>query len=999
MTSDEQIRARQLADKFAAGFDHYTDIRSKYLEADTRSEFIDPLLRAFGWDVENLHGLAPSKREVVREESQQRENSAGKRPDYTLRVNGSARVYVEAKRPSVNILTDMDAVTQTRAYGWTKRHPIAVLTNFRHIRIFDTSVPVGPDDTADTALRFECDYELLIENWDAIERLIGREAVHDPAWIEQFDVTRARAFLPADRRFVEQFDKWRLALGQSLIDRNTAITEAEINDAVQRILNRLIFVRMCEDRGIEGEGVLRNAFKGKTTDVVDLFRRLDARYDTGLFRAADSPDDPVVLVDATTLESIVDDLYAPRSPFSFAVLDSDFLGHVYESSLSEYLAIATAGRRRTVRLNPKREYAKRDVVATPQLLVASTVRAAIEEVDVDVPKVLDFAVGSGRFLMSVFDELIDRDVIRRSALRDRPGLVKVGRESYRLSFEAKRTLLVDNCFGIDIDFNAVEVARFGLLVRLLEDESRDTLPTRERGILPDLSTNIVHGNTLVRTMPTAAPPGAEEVTQPIELAWAGLPTSFDLIVGNPPYMNTEQMKSYDKWEFAYLKEHYRTVHKQFDKYFAFVEFAVDHLDDAGVLGVVIPNKWMTLEAGPHFRSMLRTSVTVRSLANFRHAQVFDEKSIYICSLVAKRSAATGFEYSEPASIEDFVTGTGARRILDDRHLPVATDGPWVLPADGPEERVLARIHDNSIPLGQVVEARNGVQTSLNPVYVITEPTTSHGIVEFTKDGKTWRIEEAVTRPYLDDSSGVRSHFEVRADARIVFPYKPASTAQNSSGFEVIPETELRRQFPLAHRYLTAHRAELDERNVPPDARAKAFYVYGRTQAIGYCTRAPKIFYSTNQRGDKYGLDTSGIVYQSGGTAGEVALYPRDLDYSLDFILALLDQRPIECFLRKRGSAFRGGYVARGTAVMKDVPVPRLDFTDPHDMKFHDDVASATVTLRELHSGTAAVAERKLTQHKAKIDNVKRQIENLFLARWNLCADDVASLHIDPVERM
>ncbi len=173
---------------------------------------------------------------------------------------------------------------------------------------------------------------------------------------------------------------------------------------------------MCEDRGIEGEGVLQDAFKGSTTDVVALFKRLNDRYNTGIFGAADDPQDPVLLVSATALKSIVNNLYGPYSPFSFAVLDADFLGLVYEASLAEHLAVGSAGGRRRVRLNKKREYAKRDVVTTPQELVAATVEAAIQEIEVEAPKVLDFAVGSGRFLVAVLDQLIEREVIRCIAL-------------------------------------------------------------------------------------------------------------------------------------------------------------------------------------------------------------------------------------------------------------------------------------------------------------------------------------------------------------------------------------------------------------------------------------------------------------------------------------------------------------------------------------------------------------------------------------------------------
>lgn len=262
MSPDSSDLIAQLVAKFAAGVYHYTDTKGRYQEADARSEFIDPLLRALGWDVENHRALIPSKREVIREESLPQEVGASKRPDYTLRVDGIGKLYVEAKKPSVNILTDIEAIRQIRAYGWTKQHPIAVLTNFRNVRIFNTSVPIGPGDTSTTALIFECEYQDLGKNLDRLADLIGRQAVREPTWVTQFGAALASAPLAADKRFVEQFNGWRVQLGQDLVANNTTMTEDEVNDAVQRILNRLVFVRMCEDRGIEGEGVLREAFKG-----------------------------------------------------------------------------------------------------------------------------------------------------------------------------------------------------------------------------------------------------------------------------------------------------------------------------------------------------------------------------------------------------------------------------------------------------------------------------------------------------------------------------------------------------------------------------------------------------------------------------------------------------------------------------------------------------------------------------------------------------------------
>jgi hypothetical protein len=198
-------------------------------------------------------------------------------------------------------------------------------------------------------------------------------------------------------------------------------------------------------------------------------------------------------------------------------------------------------------------------------------------------------------------------------------------------------------------------------------------------------------------------------------------------------------------------------------------------------------------------------------------------------------------------------------------------------------------------------------------------------------------------------------------------------------------------YPKAYAYLRAHKKTLDKRDVNARERQKAFYAYGRTQAIGYASSAPKILYSTNQHGDKYGLDLAGVAYASGGTAGEVALYPKDNRYDLDFVLGLLDQPPIELFLRKRGSVFRGGYYARGTDVISETPVPELDFENPADQKFHDDVVAAVRTLRALHSRSTSVPQRKQTQHNASVHAANVTLQTLFNQRWGLTTDEVAAL--------
>ncbi|MBW6438256.1 Eco57I restriction-modification methylase domain-containing protein [Actinoplanes hulinensis] len=973
MTELPSDALRSLVDTFTIGEPQYVSPRQRYLESDARSEFIDPLLRELGWDVENRAGLAPSVKDVVREQSRQ---SATGKPDYTLRRKGTGVLYVEAKKPSVDITADMASVFQARAYGYTAGHPIVVLTNFRDLVVYDTTVPAAETDGPTVCRLHHWRHLDFVDDWVGIRSVLSRDAVLDPTWSTRFGVAGAQR-VPADEAFVDQLNRWRVALGDDIVSRRPDITVPLLNDLVQRLLNRLIFVRMCEDRGIEGAEVLRTAFSGQQTDIAQLFSRLDKRYNTGLFQPSPADRDPSLQVDSGLLRAIVENLYAPYSPFSFAVLDATFLGLVYEASLAEHLTIDRTGAPR-VTLNKKLEYARREVVTTPEDVVATVVRDAVAGLPPEntEPKVLDFATGSGRFLLHAFDVLADRHARRLAEARSTK-VYKTGDDEWRLHFTEKRRFLAENFYGIDVDYNAVEIARFGLLVRLLEDESSASLPSGDR-ILPDLTGNIVHGNTLVRELPGATEEQLAH-TRPLNLGDHRLPAAFDLIVGNPPYMKTEDMRAFDRPEFEYLRLNYRLLHKQFDKYFAFVEFGLDRLRPGGCLGVVIPNKWMTLVTGEKLRERLRDDVRPVRLANFRNAQIFPGKSIYVCALVARRGHRDGFVYSEPGSLGEYAGPSPNGILVTDSLLPADPCAAWVLPADEREARVLAALRGRSRPLAELADARNGVQTSRNKVYVLDRPVVKNDLVSFIKDGRTWTVEVGITRPYLEDSRTVRSYHAVRSDARIIFPYR---------GLDLIPVAEMRSVYPLAWEYLSAQSESMRGRDMDERTRQQSFYAYGRKQATDYCTQSPKIIYSVNQKGDKYGLDETGVVYSSGGTAGEVALYPRDTGVSLDFLLALLDQPPVEFFLRKRGSPFRGGYFARGTDVIPDVPVPALDLTDPADRAFHDSVTAEMAHLRKLHRELAESDDRERTAIIGRIAAGKRRMDQFFLARWGLTEADV-----------
>lgn len=973
-----------LVGRFTAHEALYVDPVGGYNESNARSEFIDPLLAALGWDVRNTAGITPSLREVVREEARHGDDEVNF-PDYTLRVGGEARFFVEAKKPSVDVTSHVESIRQARRYGYSAEHPLVVLTNFRDMVIYDAAIAPRPGDLPAVARIGRWHYTEYLTHLDQIRQLVGQRHVADTRWADSLPVLAPARRTPVGEEFIGQYNTWRLRLGEDLRSAEPSVSAEHLNDAVQRILNRLIFVRMCEDRGIEGEQTLREAVGSGS--VGGLLNRLHQRYNTGLFDTSEAP--LAAKVTETMLGEIVTGLYSPYSPFSFAVLDATFLGLVYEATLAEHLTI-TAGE---VVMRKKREYEHREVVSTPPALVEETVKGVLDARG-DVPGTpicLDFAVGSGRFLLTLFDNLAAAETARRVVARTGT-LVRMAADDYRLPFADKRRLMEEALFGIDLDYNAVEVAKFSLMVRLLQDETRDTLPENSaRSILPDLSDNIVWGNTLVRSLSPGTPAPLIERTQPLDLTATSLPERFDICVGNPPYMKTEDMNRFDFVELDYLKDNYDTAFQQFDKYFCFIEFAAGILQPGGVLGVVVPNKWMTVGAGLKLRFLLHDRLPVVRLDNYRETQLFPGKSTYVCCLIARNQPRGSFAYAEPSQLPP---DPRERFEIASDLLPMSATGAWVLPTNTAEQRALRALTRDSIPLGDVLDPRNGIQTSAerDEIYVVTDPVSlPGGLLRWTdKFGQVNVVEEELTRPFLKDSAGLRSFHEVLPDRRIIFPYRPS--ASSPSGWEVIPPDELDRSFPEAHAYLSRHRDKLDRRKVPAAERLKAFYVYGRTQAIGYAADAPKILYSTNQRGDKYAIDSTGIVYASGGTAGEVALFPRPgSPYDPDFILGLLAQAPVELFLRKRGSVFRGGYYARGTDVIREVPVPRLNFADCDDVSFHDSVVADVRTLRQLNMSTDVVPQRTRTRHAEKIRQSTEKLEGVFNERWRLSIEDVSGL--------
>ena len=394
-------------------------------EAHVRQSLIDPFFEALGWDVRNASMAAPQYREVIPEDSLDVEGQQ-KAPDYTFRVGTLPKFYVEAKKCGVNINADPAPAYQLRRYGFSAKLALSILTDFEELGVYDCASRPRPSDKASHGRIQYLRFTEYPDRWREIWDVFSRDAIWSGAFDQYAASKRKRGTSEVDSEFLKDIEGWRDVLARNLALRNSDLSVEDLNDAVQRIIDRLIFLRMAEDRGLESYGQLLKLCE--KPDIYDRFmsglcRKADQKYNSGLFHfqkepgVSDAPDTLTqrLVVDDNALKPILQSLYFEHgSPYHFGVLPVEILGTVYERFLGKVIRL-TAGHQAKVEEKPEVRKAG-GVYYTPAYIVDYIVQNTVGKLlegkkpaDIDGAKpgtaplrVLDPACGSGSFLVRAY---------------------------------------------------------------------------------------------------------------------------------------------------------------------------------------------------------------------------------------------------------------------------------------------------------------------------------------------------------------------------------------------------------------------------------------------------------------------------------------------------------------------------------------------------------------------------------------------------------------------
>jgi hypothetical protein len=985
-------------------------------EDHVRQSLIDPFFEALGWDVHNFSMTAPQYREVIPEDSLDVEGQQ-KAPDYTFRVGTLPKFYVEAKKCGVNISADPAPAYQLRRYGFSAKLALSILTDFDELGVYDCASRPRPGDKASHARIQYFGFTEYPDRWREIWDVFSREAV----WSGKFDQyaasKRKRGTSEVDSEFLKDIEGWRDVLARNLALRNSDLSADDLNAAVQCIIDRIIFLRMAEDRGLESYGQLLKLCA--QPDIYARFmsglcRKADSKYNSGLFHfqkepgVSDAPDTltPCLAVDDNALKPILQSLYFEHGcPYHFGVLPVEILGTVYERFLGKVIRL-TAGHQAKVEEKPEVRKAG-GVYYTPAYIVNYIVHNTIgKQIAGKSPadlagskttppfRVLDMACGSGSFLLGAYQYLLDHCLKWHQANPSRKNAKAVyqnAKGETHLTIAERKRILTTHIYGVDIDRQAVETTKLSLLLKALEGENDITLSRQmelfhERA-LPNLSDNIKCGNSLIASDFSMVPEDLVRVKAfdwPAQFPDAMKSGGFDAIIGNPPYIRIQTLKETDPEAVNYLKEHYAAAAKgNYDIYVVFVEHALSLLNPAGRLGYILPHKFFNAQYGEALRGLIADGKHLSHVVHFGDQQVFDGATTYTCLLFLDKSLTDECSF---AKVNDLIawraSGEATERPIKSKYITVSE---WNFSAGN--DAMFEKLAKMSVTLGEISHLFVGLQTDADDVFIVEEISTKGDrILCWSKAmEKEYWFENEHLKPFLKGSLNIRRYCLSDVTKRLLFPYE---TRDEKS--VLIDPKDYKRRYPLSWAYLEANQVRLAKRNKGKMGHEWYGYVYKKNHTR-FCT--PKIIVPSLAKGSCFAADFEGRYYfvgSGGGGGGGYGIVPNEgVESSILYLLGILNSKLLSAVIRANSTSFRGGYLALNRQYIERLPIRTIDFSTPAEKTLHDRLVvlvNKMLALTPKLRGATSESEKAALQNA--VTTTDAEIDRLVYELYGLTEEEI-----------
>ncbi|GMO57209.1 MAG: Eco57I restriction-modification methylase domain-containing protein [Termitinemataceae bacterium] len=933
---DKINKLSTLTERFESNYAQY--MSNSYDESNTRSDFIDRFFELLDWDMRNEQGFSEIYRDVVREDKVSIDGKT-KAPDYSFRIGGTVKFYVEAKKPSINIKDNPEPAYQVRRYAWTKKLALSILTDFEEFAVYDTRIKPNQNDAASAARIFYCTFREYEKHFDFIYNTFSKNAILLGSFDKYIEENKnKKGTTPIDEDLLRFVEDWRVELAKNIALRNPDISVYNLNTVVQKIIDRILFLRIAESKGIEDADLLKtvSCCENVYRRLNQLFINVNIKYNSSFFKQESWIEQ--VKIDDRILSNIIVNLYYPDCPYEFSVLPVEILGLVYEKFLGKTIYFRGVKGGHTAIVEEKPEVRKAGgVFYTPQYIVQFIVKNTVGKLiagktpdEIEKIKIVDPACGSGSMLAGAYQFFLDYHIDYYTAEKNLKSALKKGKiyrvreNTYKLTIIEKQRILRNNIYGVDIDSSAVEVTKLSLYLKLLEGEGQEAegqlFGFSDFTLLPDLDENIKSGNSLVGTDFYTATLGIDndelrkincfdwDKEFPLVFKNGG----FDAVIGNPPYYNMQSLGAGDE-QAVYIQSKYSKIWQdKSDILFYFIYKAMQL--SKSEIGYIVSNAFLFSDKAQKLRNSILDDGRLSKIVNFEQYQIFADASITSGVFIFNgthtdnkiQAAVFKEKASSAGSVAEFMNNKK-------NYFPVTLSKNDVFALVDKKVANLNRKIDGKHPLLQdICLIGKGMETAANDVFLFKEYPSQFP----PKFIKKRLVGENISPYYLENNPEYLLYFEDIDDIKNLT--------------EVIQE------------HLKVNKKDLKERATVKN-EGRVWWRYSRPMHKEYY-HLPKIWCSYRSKNNAFVLDESD---QYIGLTNTTVIFGTNTTYSLKYLLTILNSKLFKWRYNSLAKQTGSGVFEYVPNAVGRFPIPALDLSKPSDKTAHDKLVALVDKMLDL----------------------------------------------------
>ncbi|WMT29172.1 N-6 DNA methylase [Bacillus aerius] len=996
-----KAKAKESLRLFIEEYENHKD-RLKNASEQTMRTWIDRFLSIFDWNCQDINQVQQEKMVSKAEREKLRKiGSTHSKPDYTLK-NGRVRMnFLDAKDLQDNLKESQEIAFQARSYGWSAGMECSIVTNIEELVFYGCTQEPKQDDYIDNE-RLYFKFDEYLANFDVIFDLLARDNVLNGTQ----SLTLAQKFLTKkvdkkdlDHSFAQLLSNFRLTLARDLYKANPEFIKDNIdrlNSIVQSITNKILFIRICEGRSLEEEGLLLSFLDSDFWDsfIEKAIKDYETGYDGPIF--GDIDELKMLNFNNDTFEKFVQNMYEP-SPYKFDVIPVELIAEMYERFLSVEISLQGD----EVIEQDKEFYVKQQgAISSPKYMVDYLLNQTfnglkeIENLDeLFKLKILEPACGSGTFLLGILETLEKKaiELYNQGSINSKQEKLFIILEGNVFPTVELRRSLINNCiYAIDMDYPAVQVAKMSLALKLIENFSlpnyNNEFGFNSELLLKNIGQNIFHGNTLVGFDILEK---FEEIGEEIDILGRIVPfdikdeiedvfgeargelKGFDFVVGNPPYVETKRYIDGLPYCREYFKITYNLDDEKADMSIYFIEKCLDLLNEKGKLGFLCQRRFFKTHYGEKTRKYLSKNTAIESIVEFEAFDIFKDRTTYIAMMIINKLKAEKEEFSylriveNPLLLKHRLKHIGNSEFLK-KDMSVLSQNTWNFTDNEDLQNLITSLSSKFTSLEElkqqgICNIHGGIQVLRNDVYYINDAKidenagTVSGVNRRKDKGaiKEVTVELDACRPIIANKNFYKFK-SITPTYYAIVPYTLKET--KPIGFQ-----DLKEKYPMCAEYLSTQESYIREKNKEV-YDGDNWHQFSRTTNLHLFTGRKILFPMTAK--EIIAAYTDEPVYPDNANMWGLKFDEEDREFHLA-LTSLLNSKLFSVIAIYYSNPQANGYRKMNKQFVLPVPIP------------YDKIKSDTDTREKLEKFAIEINKLQIDLQEASTDGKKRTIRTLL----------------------